>query len=175
MQSLLLLCTLLVVNGQNASPPHIIMILGDDIGWANVAWHRQLHAPGTNEAVTPALAALLSDGIELDNFRTFKYCSPSRSAFQTGRNPIHVTVVNGGTDLNNPSDPVSGWTGIPTNMTSIAEKLRGAGYRAHATGYISCHNSDRRHVWQASGMQGWPQSATHLSDVGMRAGASSCG
>jgi arylsulfatase I/J len=109
-------------------------------GWANVGWHRTPNASGSDEAVTPSLNSLVAEGIELGNFRTFKYCSPSRSALQTGRNPIHVTVVNGGTDLNNPADPVSGWTGIPTNMTSIAEKLQAVGYRPHATGkwYVFC-------------------------------------
>ena len=29
-------------------------------------------------------------GIELDRFYTFQFCSPARSAIQTGRNPIHV-------------------------------------------------------------------------------------
>ena len=44
---------------------------------------------------TPALDALVAEGIELTRFYAFKYCSPSRSAFISGRNPIHVNVVNG--------------------------------------------------------------------------------
>jgi hypothetical protein len=59
----------------------------------------------------------------------------------TGRNPIHVNVVNGQTTLLNPADPVSGYSGIPTNMTSIAEKLVSAGYRAHAVGKVRPKNA----------------------------------
>lgn len=144
--------------------PHIIMILGDDVGWANVAWHRTPNALGSNETVTPTLDALVEEGIELDNFRTFKYCSPSRSALQTGRNPIHVTVVNGGTDLNKPSDPVSGWTGIPTNMTSIAEKLRSAGYRTHATGKWDAGMATERHTPMGRGYETWLGYFGHCND-----------
>ena len=55
--------------------------------------------------------------------------SPSRSALQTGRNPIHVNVQNVDPDVSNPDDPIGGWQGIPTNMTGIASVLRRAGYR----------------------------------------------
>jgi arylsulfatase B len=34
----------------------------------------------------------------------------------------------------NPADPVSGYAGIPVNMTGIAEKMQLAGYRTYATG-----------------------------------------
>lgn len=57
------------------------------------------------------LDALVAEGIQLTRFYAFKYCSPSRSAFISGRNPIHVNVVNGQTTLQNPTDPVSGFSG----------------------------------------------------------------
>ena len=31
---------------------------------------------------------------------------------------------------------MSGYSGIPTNVTTIAEKLKGAGYKAHAVGKV---------------------------------------
>jgi arylsulfatase A-like enzyme len=80
----------LVVVSASASPrPHLVMLLGDDLGWANVGWHHN-----DTEVVTPSLNHLVTAGIELDSMYAFKYCSPSRSALQTGRNPIHVNVVN---------------------------------------------------------------------------------
>ena len=121
--------------------PHIVMVLGDDIGWANVGWHSR----GSAEVVTPNLDALVSEGLELDQMFAFKYCSPSRSALQTGRNPIHVNVVNLNTE-HNPLDPVSGFAGIPTNMTGIAEKLTAAGYHAHAVGKWDCGMATERHT-----------------------------
>jgi len=158
--------------------PHIIMILGDDVGWANVGWHRTPNTTGSDEAVTPALNSLVAQGIELNNFRTFKYCSPSRSALQTGRNPIHVNVVNGATDLNNPNDPVSGWTGIPTNMTSLAEKLRSVGYRTHATGKWDVGMATERHTPMGRGYETWLGYFGHCNDYWTeidKCGMSSCG
>ena len=130
------LCSLLLGFGRAMQSalgrPHIIMVLGDDIGssnywsvgfcrqvfticflyptlaqtgFANVGYNRKVP---TKEVQTPALDALAAEGIKLTSFYTFKYCSPSRSGFLTGRNPIHVNVVNGQTILVNPDDPVSG-------------------------------------------------------------------
>lgn len=46
------------------------------------------------------------------------YCSPSRSALQSGRNPIHVNANNDGMFLANPVEPTTGgYSGIPRNMT----------------------------------------------------------
>ena len=111
--------------------PHIIMTLADDIGWANTGWNRPT---ASAETETPNLDTLVRDGIQLEHFYTFKYCGPSRSAFLSGRNPTHVNVVNGHTTSVNPDDPVSGFSGIPTSMTSVAEKMVSAGYSAHAVG-----------------------------------------
>ena len=75
------------------------------VGFANVGYNREVP---TKEVQTPALDAIAAEGIKLTSFYTFKYCSPSRSGFLSGRNPIHVNVVNGQTILVNPADPVSG-------------------------------------------------------------------
>jgi hypothetical protein len=43
--------------------PHILAILSDDHGWAEVSWHRPA---GYEEVVTPNLQGLVESGIELD-------------------------------------------------------------------------------------------------------------
>jgi arylsulfatase B len=48
-----------------------------------------------------------------------------------------VNTVNGSPDLHNPADPVSGYAGIPRNMTGIAEHMNGAGYETHMYGKVS--------------------------------------
>jgi arylsulfatase B len=68
----------------SAKPPHIFFMLYDDWGWANL----RSHNPGNAEVVTPNLDALITSGIRLDQHYVFKYCSPSRCALQSGRNPI---------------------------------------------------------------------------------------
>ena len=112
-----LLAAALVVGPASAQAalPHLIFNLIDDFGWANVGFHRPA---GFNETVTPnsedsfsvratrarspppataavappsrraAVDALVASGVLLDQYYVHKYCSPSRSSYQTGRMPI---------------------------------------------------------------------------------------
>ena len=137
--------------------PHILMVLFDDFGFANAGWHRNYTGPGgafipaTDEVSTPHLDALVTQGIDLDRAYTYKYCSPSRSAFQSGRNPYHVNGLNAEPDVSNPSDPVSGFAGIPRNMTGIATKLAAAGYRTAAFGKWDVGMASRDHTPRGRG------------------------
>lgn len=113
--------------------PHILAILWDDFGWASASWHRDYvlggeHIPASSEVQTPALEALLRQGLELDRAYAFRECSPTRSAIQSGRHPTNVNVMNAAMETVNPGDPVAGFAGIPRNMTGIATKLAAAGY-----------------------------------------------
>jgi len=115
-----------------ASPPHVLFILIDDWGWADVGWHVE---PGQAHGVsTPNLDALLKQGVELDRHYSYKICSPSRTAIQSGRNPIHVSVTNTGESLRNPADPVSGFSAMPVNMTGMGEIMARGGYATHFYG-----------------------------------------
>ena len=115
-----------------ASPlPNIVSITADDWGWAGFAPHR---GQPTDEVVTPRMAALAAEGILLDRHYAFMYCSPSRSAFHTGRNPIHVNVWNDDLRVSNASEPEWGQGGIPRSMTGLAAKLGAAGYVSHHVG-----------------------------------------
>ena len=58
--------------------PHVVLILADDLGWANVGWHRNESEHGYHEVQTPKMDALVRSGIELDQAYTYKFCSPSR-------------------------------------------------------------------------------------------------
>ena len=58
-------------------------------GWADVGFHRD---PGFNETKTPNMDALVKSGVLLNQYYVHKYCSPSRSSYQSGRLPIHVYV-----------------------------------------------------------------------------------
>ena len=89
--------------------------------------------------------ALVHEGVELDRHYVFQFCSPTRAAMQTGRNPIHVNTVNGAPDLRNPANPDTGWAGIPRNMTGIAEHMLRAGYSTHMYGKVSGTSQDYIH------------------------------
>ena len=120
--------------------PHILLVLIDDFGWANAGWHRNYTAPGgsfvpaTAEVATPHMNRLVRSGIELDRSYAYKYCSPSRSALQVGRDPYHVNVLNAEPSVTNRSDREAGFAGIPRSMTGIASKLAAAGYATAAFG-----------------------------------------
>ena len=103
--------------GAAGVPPHIIHILADDFGWADWGHHRNTSVHHRNTDVsterqgqpdvsTPNLDELVKTGIELSRFYVYKICSPSRSAIQTGRNPIHVNVQNVLPEVTNPKDPI---------------------------------------------------------------------
>ena len=111
--------------------PHIVMMLVDDWGWANVGYHRD---PPTKEVVTPNIDSLVREGLELDQHYVFQVCSPSRSSLISGRLPIHVNDLNIDPDWYNPMDPVSGFSAIPRNMTGIGTKMKEAGYVTHQVG-----------------------------------------
>jgi arylsulfatase I/J len=129
----LLWCILLAVTLSVAqqSKPNLVFMLVDDWGWANVGYHRD---PPTNEVVTPNIDGLVKEGLELDQHYAYQYCSPSRSSLLSGRLPIHVNDANIAPDAYNPQDPISGFAGIPRNMTGLGTKMKLAGYAAHQVG-----------------------------------------
>ena len=83
--------------------PHLVFILLDDWGWGNAGWNNPSCAH-----VTPTLDGLVKDGIELSHHYVFKYCSPTRSAIQSGRAPYHVNVLNAAPDVWEPANPAAG-------------------------------------------------------------------
>ena len=47
---MLITCALLLATAVTAPKPHVVFLLADDLGWANVGWHRD---PPTPEVQTP--------------------------------------------------------------------------------------------------------------------------
>ena len=99
--------------------PHVVYFLVDDLGNANVGFHN-------DEPITPTIDALARNGAILDRFYTYKFCSPTRSSFLSGRLPVHVNQIN------HPPEVPGG--GVPPEMSTIADVLKGAGYRSHQIG-----------------------------------------
>ena len=76
-----------LVKPAEDTKPHLVFMLVDDWGWANVGYHRD---PPTKEVVTPNIDDLVKNGLELDQHYAYQFCSPSRSSLMSGRLPIHV-------------------------------------------------------------------------------------
>ena len=130
--------------------PNLVFMLVDDWGWANVGYHRN---PPTKEVVTPNIDDLVKNGLELDQHYAYQFCSPSRSCLMSGRLPIHVNDLNLAPDVHNPNDPVSGFAGIPRNMTGLASKLRQAGYATHQVGKWDAGMATPDHTPKGRGFQ----------------------
>ena len=128
--------------------PHLVFMLVDDWGWANVGYHRN---PPTQEVVTPHIDNLVKEGLELNQHYAYQVCSPSRSCLMSGRLPIHVNDQNSPPDHYNPNDPVSGYSGIPRNMTGLAEKMKDAGYVTHQVGKWDAGMATPDHTPQGRG------------------------
>ncbi len=121
-------------SGAAAPKPHILFILVDDLGYAELSYHRREANDTTREVQTPSIDALVASGVQLERHYVHKFCSPTRCAIQSGRAPVHVNVINAAPSVHNPNDTVAGYAAMPRNMTGIAEVLRGAGYKTHFAG-----------------------------------------
>jgi len=154
------LATLSAVVAQG-NKPHVLFILADDYGWANFGIHRQGDplTPDDRQAKaeihTHNLDSLAKSGILLERHYSYKICSPSRSSLQSGRLAVHVNTQNAAVTVQNQTDPVSGWAGIPRNMPGMAEKMLEAGYRTHMVGKWDAGMATPEHTPQGRGYETW--------------------
>jgi arylsulfatase A-like enzyme len=100
----------------SAAPPNIVVIVADDMGWADVGYHG-------SPIPTPHIDALCETGIELDRFYVAPMCTPTRAALLTGRYWSRF----GNTRPSNTR--VLPW-GTPT----LASTLKAAGYQTAISG-----------------------------------------
>ena len=124
--------------------PHVLLCLADDFGWSSLGAHRRrsfasssaagaaepLSAQALAEAVTtPNLDNLVEHGVDLRRHIAYKICAPSRASLLSGRLAVHVNWGNTAPSAYNAADPVSGFSGIPTKMTTLGSQLRAQSYR----------------------------------------------
>jgi len=123
-------------------PPHVLLFVADDVGWAGLGAHRtagnSAEAQGKAETQTPILDKLIRDGVLLERHYAASNSVPSRCSLISGRLPRDFPVAPRGMSNPatywNPEDNVSGFYGIPRNMTGIGSKLKQAGYATHYVG-----------------------------------------
>ncbi|XP_077553655.1 arylsulfatase B-like [Haemaphysalis longicornis] len=101
--------------------PHIVFILADDLGWADVGFH------GSSQIPTPNLDALAFTGVVLNNYYVQELCSPSRGALMSGLYPIHLGMQQGAMLPGEPS-------GLPLDVKIMPERLKELGYETHMLG-----------------------------------------
>ena len=76
------------------APPHIFVYFADDAGYNDFGFTRGLLADESEfmgpQALTPEIDRLAKGGIVLKSSYAYRYCSPSRGSFLTGRLPYRA-------------------------------------------------------------------------------------
>jgi len=100
------------------SRPNILLIVGDDMGYADVGFH------GCKDIPTPHLDALAASGVRFTSgYVSGPYCSPTRAGLLTGRYQQRF-----GHEFNPGASQ-----GLPVEEKTLADRLKAAGY---ATGLV---------------------------------------
>lgn len=97
--------------------PNFIIIIADDLGWADVGYHG-------SEIKTPTLDKLVKTGLEFDQFYACSVSSPTRASLLTGRYPSRFGILA----------PLGDDSGLPAETVTLAELLRQKGYDTKISG-----------------------------------------
>lgn len=117
---LLLLHLTLETTCKSAKPPHVVVLLADDLGFHDVSWHNR-------EVISPHLDSMAREGVILNRSYVQPTCTPSRSALLTGRYPFKLGTQHGPFG---DAQPV----GLPTDFTLLPAYLKEVGYKTHLVG-----------------------------------------
>jgi len=109
-----------VAGAASASkPPNIVMILADDLGWADVGHD-------LSKIDTPNLDRLESEGMKLTQFyASAPICSPTRAALLTGRYPHSVGMPAIASPEVRGNVPI---LSLSHDAVTIPQALKSAGY-----------------------------------------------
>jgi uncharacterized sulfatase len=113
-----------------AARPNIILILADDLGWADLGCY------GNTFNETPHIDRLARQGLRFTQFYSGPVCSPTRANIQSGQNQARFGITQHipghrrpFAKLVDPEVPRQ----LPLEVETFAERLSSAGYR---TGYF---------------------------------------
>lgn len=104
--------------------PNILVILADDLGYADVGFN------GSPDIKTPNLDELAKQGVTMSSaYAAHAFCGPSRAGLLTGRYPHKF-----GSQFNLPRNKDSGGLGVPLEETFMSKVLQDAGYYTGVVG-----------------------------------------
>ena len=117
-------CSFNSKNKESATPPNLIVIMTDDMGYADVGFN------GCTDIPTPSIDRIANQGILFSNgYVSYVVCGPSRAGFLTGRYQDRFGFTT------NPSiDPNNPIAGLPVEEETIAQVLRKANYKSAIIG-----------------------------------------
>ena len=123
--STLFTCLFLCIGySLTAQKPNIIVIIADDLGYADVGFN------GCKDIPTPNIDRIATNGVKFTSgYVTYSVCGPSRAGLLTGRYPQRF-----GYERNpqyRPNDPNMG---LPKEENTLAEALKQVGYTSGIIG-----------------------------------------
>lgn len=122
------LLAMLLATTALAETPNVIVILADDLGYADVGFHDVV----TEDVHTPNLDKLAKTGVVFRNaYSSSPVCSNSRLALSTGRYAQRWGAY------------YYGEGGLPSTEYTIAEMMREAGYRTMKVGKTHLNNGPK--------------------------------
>lgn len=128
MRSLILLAvSLLSIAAAQATPPNIVFIMADDLGYTDVG------AFGSQYYETPNIDKLATQGLKLTNHHQCQNCQPTRAALMSGQYAPRTGIYTVG-DIGRfewqtrTLRPVDNVTALPLEKITVAQSLKKAGY-----------------------------------------------
>ena len=108
----------------NKNSTNLIIILADDLGYADVGFN------GCKDIPTPNIDAIANNGVKFTNgYVTYPVCGPSRAGLLTGRYQDRF-----GFTTNPTIDPENEKAGLPLEEEMISEALQKANYNSAVIG-----------------------------------------
>ena len=103
--------------------PNIVVIVADDMGYADIGIH------GSKDIPTPNIDALAAEGVRFtDAYVSGPYCGPTRAGLLTGKYPQRF-----GQEFNL-GGRAHREVGLPVDQVTIADRLKAANYRTALIG-----------------------------------------
>jgi arylsulfatase A-like enzyme len=116
-------------------PQNIVVIVSDDMGYADIGVH------GSKDIPTPNIDALAKGGIRFTNaYVSGPYCSPTRAGLLSGRYQQRF-----GHEFNLDMSPAYSDFGLPLSETTMPDRLKAAGYRTALVGKWDLGFGDKFH------------------------------
>ncbi len=112
---------------QAQRPLNVVMILADDLGWADLACY------GADLHETPHLDRLAKQGLRFTDAYAASVCSPTRACLLTGKHYARLNVTIWREAAVNPSHdgkllPPASVADLPRNEVTLADVFQSAGY-----------------------------------------------
>lgn len=123
-------------EAQTASPPNIIHIVADDLGWTDLSSGLTNYGNGSQFYQTPNIDRLASEGMAFTSAYAVQTCVPTRVALMTGQYATRTGVYNVQSLQGSETSLLVGAannSNIEATATTVGETLQSVGY---ATAHI---------------------------------------